>query len=65
MKQWLKSKEIIMDLDFAAQLMRLWPVFVGFITLVIVLAKMHATIQVLEEKVKVAFQLINKLSDRK
>jgi hypothetical protein len=32
---------------------------------VIVLAKMHATIQVLEEKVKVAFQLINKLNDRK
>ena len=39
--------------------------FFGFITLVIVLAKMHATIQVLEEKVKVAFQLINKLNDRK
>ena len=54
-----------MDLDFAAQLIKLWPVFLGFITLVIVLAKMHATIQVLEEKVKVAFQLINKLSDRK
>jgi len=63
-RQYIK-KEIIMDLDFAAQLMKLWPVFLGFITLVIVLAKMHATIQVLEEKVKVAFQLINKLSDRK
>ena len=47
-----------MDLDFAAQLMKLWPIFLGFITLVIVLAKMHATIQVLEEKVKVAFQLM-------
>ena len=54
-----------MDLDFAAQLMKLWQVFLGFITLVIVLAKMHATIQVLEEKVKVAFQLINKLNDKK
>jgi hypothetical protein len=54
-----------MDLDLMGQLMRLWPVFVGFITLVIVLAKMHATIQVLEEKVKVAFQLINKLNDKK
>ena len=54
-----------MDLDFAAQLMKLWPIFLGFITLVIVLAKMHATIQVLEEKVKVAFTLINKLNDRK
>ena len=54
-----------MDLDLLGQLMKMWPIFLGFITLVIVLAKMHATIQVLEEKVKVAFQLINKLSDRK
>jgi hypothetical protein len=54
-----------MDLDFAAQLMKLWPLVLGFITLVIVLARMHATIQVLEEKVKVAFQLINKLTDKK
>ena len=54
-----------MDIDLMAQMMKIWPIFLGFITLVIVLAKMHATIQVLEEKVKVAFQLINKLSDRK
>ena len=54
-----------MDLDLLGQLMKMWPIFLGFITLVIVLAKMHATIQVLEEKVKVAFQLINKLNDRK
>ena len=54
-----------MDLDLMAQMMKMWPLFLGFITLVIILAKMHATIQVLEEKVKVAFQLINKLSDKK
>ena len=54
-----------MDLDLFGQLMKMWPIFLGFITLVIVLAKMHATIQVLEEKVKVAFQLINKLNDKK
>ena len=54
-----------MDLDLMAQMMKLWPIFLGFITLVIVLAKMHANIQVLEEKVNVAFQLINKLNDRK
>ena len=52
-------------LEVFGMLMRMWPLFLGFITLVIVLAKMHATIQVLEEKVKVAFQLINKLNDRK
>ena len=54
-----------MELTEMALLMKMWPLFIGFITLVIVLAKMHATIQVLEEKVKVAFQLINKLSDKK
>ena len=59
------ESNIIMDLSEMALLMKMWPLFVGFITLVIVLAKMHATIQVLEEKVKVAFQLINKLNDRK
>ena len=46
-------------------LSKMWPIFVGFITLVIVLAKMHGDIIVLKEKVKVAFDLINKLSDRK
>ena len=51
-----------MDLDLFGQLMRLWPIFLGFITLVIVLAKMHATIAVLEGKVKVAFELINKMN---
>ena len=53
-----------MDLDILGQLMRLWPIFVGFITLVIVLAKMHATIAVLEGKVKVAFDLINSMNKK-
>jgi len=53
-----------MDLDLFGQLMRLWPIFLGFITLVIVLAKMHATIAVLEGKVKVAFDLINSMNKK-
>jgi len=53
-----------MDLDLFGQLMRLWPIFLGFITLVIVLAKMHATIAVLEGKVKVAFDLINNMNKK-
>jgi hypothetical protein len=40
-------------------LISLWPVFVGFITLVIVLAKMHSSIEVLRDKVKTLFQLYN------
>ena len=45
-------------------LMSLWPLFLGFITLVIVLAKMHSDITVLKEKVKVAFDLINTINKK-
>lgn len=37
-----------------------WPMAVGFVTLVIVLAKMHSEIDTLKEKVKVLFDLWNK-----
>ena len=45
-------------------LMKMWPLFLGFITLVIVLAKMHGDIIVLKEKVKVSFDLINNLNKK-
>jgi len=38
----------------------LWPIFLGIISLVIVLAHMYVHIQVLQEKVKTLFSLINK-----
>jgi len=38
----------------------IWPVFLGLITLVVVLAKMHSSIEVLQEKVRVLFELFNK-----
>ena len=37
----------------------LWPLAVGFVTLVIVLAKMHADIDSIKEKIKVLFELWN------
>jgi len=40
-------------------LLDLWPVFVGFITLVIVLAKMHLSIETHSEKIKTLFDLFN------
>tara|TARA_R100001129_G_C5198205_1_gene212941 strand:+ start:58 stop:213 length:156 start_codon:yes stop_codon:yes gene_type:complete len=36
-----------------------WPLILGFVTLVIVLAKMHGEIDTLKEKVKVLFDLWN------
>ena len=54
-----------MDMDAIVIISKLWPIFVAFILLIVTLAQAHYRIKVLEEKVKVAFELINKLSDRK
>ena len=54
-----------MDADILLMISRLWPIFVAFILLIVTLAQAHYRIKVLEEKVKVAFELINKLTDRK
>ena len=40
-------------------LLNLWPVAAGFISVVIVLAKMHADVETIKEKVKVPFALYN------
>lgn len=37
----------------------LWPVALGFTTLVIVLAKMHGDIETIKEKIRVLFDLWN------
>lgn len=39
---------------------KLWPIFVSFIALVIVLAKMDVRLGVTEEKIKTLFELHNK-----
>ena len=54
-----------MDREAVLMLSRLWPMFFAFILLIVTLAQSHYRIKVLEEKVKVAFELINKLTDRK
>ncbi len=38
----------------------MWPIAAGFVTLVIVLAKMHGDIETIKEKVKLLFELWNK-----
>jgi len=38
----------------------LWPLVLGFVTLVIVLAKMHSDIDTIKEKIKILFELWNK-----
>ena len=53
-----------MDMDSIVIISKLWPIFVAFILLKVTLAQAHYRIKVLEEKVKVAFELINKLSGK-
>jgi hypothetical protein len=43
-------------------LAKIWPLLLAFISLVIVLAKLDNRVAVLEEKVKVLFELYNKKS---
>ncbi len=45
-------------------LLQLWPILLGFVTLVIVLAQMHSKIGVLEEKVRTLFELFNREKDK-
>ena len=54
-----------MDMDAITIVSKLWPIFVAFIILIINLAQSHYRIKVLEEKVKTAFDLINKIQDKK
>jgi len=54
-----------MDNETVLMISRLWPIFVAFILLIVTLAQAHYRIKVLEEKIKVAFELINKLTDKK
>jgi len=53
-----------MDSEAIIMLTKLWPIFLAFILLIVTLAQAHYRIKVLEEKIKVAFELINKLSSK-
>jgi len=50
--------------DLLSIISALWPIFLGFITLVIVLAKMHYNIETINEKVRVLFDFHNKRKDK-
>jgi len=52
------------SMDMIMILSKLWPMLVAFIMLIITLAQSHYRIKVLEEKMKSAFDLINKINER-
>jgi len=45
-------------------LIKAWPIFLGFITLVVLLAKMDGRLATVEDKIKTLFELINKKMGR-
>ncbi len=45
-------------------LIKAWPIFLGFITLVVLLAKMDGRLTTVEDKIKTLFELINKKMGR-
>jgi|TARA_A100001388_G_scaffold162321_1_gene121089 hypothetical protein len=53
-----------MDGETLDLLLKLWPVGLGFVTLVIVLAQMYSRINVLEDKVRTLFDLFNREKDK-
>jgi hypothetical protein len=48
----------------AELVIKAWPIFLGIITLIIILAKMDVRLAVVEEKVKTLFDLFNKKVDK-
>jgi len=51
-------------MDIIELFLKAWPVLLGIVTLIIVLSKLDLRVAVLEEKVKSAFDLINKMKDK-
>jgi hypothetical protein len=47
-------------MDTFELLVKSWPVLLALVTLIIVLAKLDLRVAVLEEKIRTAFDLINK-----
>ena len=45
-------------------IIKAWPIFLGIITLIIILAKMDVRLAVVEEKIKTLFDLFNKKVDK-
>ena len=51
-------------MSVAELIIKSWPIFLGIITLIIILAKLDLRVAVLEEKVRSLFELWNKRGDK-
>lgn len=51
-------------MEMAELFLKAWPILLALITLIIVLSKLDLRVAVLEEKMKTAFEIINKMKDK-
>ena len=52
-----------MTMEYVDLISSIWPIFVGFIILVLTLGRLMSRMDVVEEKVKTLFELWNKKND--
>ena len=52
-----------MTMEYVDLISSIWPIFVGFIILVLTLGKLMSRMDVVEEKIKTLFELWNKKND--
>lgn len=52
-----------MKMEYVDLISSIWPIFVGFIILVLTIGKLMSRMDVVEEKVKTLFELWNKRND--
>ena len=52
-----------MKMEYVDLISSIWPIFVGFIILVLTIGKLMSRMDVVEEKVKTLFELLNKRND--
>lgn len=52
-----------MKMEYVDLISSIWPIFVGFIILVLTIGKLMSRMDVVEEKVKTLFELWNKKND--
>ena len=52
-----------MKMEYVDLISSIWPIFVGFIILVLTIGKLMSRMDVVEEKIKTLFELWNKRND--
>ena len=58
-RAWVANYQAICPVEFLDIMKAIWPMLVVFVTVVVVLAKMHGDIEIIKDKIKTLFALWN------